>query len=159
MDGDRFILNTVNHPRPVRTITVQGQEGDVQHASLPDKTYKRGESQCTYITTHKTVVLTDRNAHEVYMSNIENGRCHIVHSDKIREPLVACPGIDGTVFVCSGGTGTVVQLTTQGTVIASYDVNMKRPWAVSLSRDGTHLAVSNGVKDKPSTIKLFKVSS
>jgi len=129
----------------------------VQHAGLPDKTYEPGESKCTFISNHKTVVLTDRNAHKVYLSNIENGRCRIVHSDKIRSPRGACPGIDGTVFVCSGRTGTVVQLTTQGTVISSHDVSMKWPFAVSLSRDGTRLAVSNNVKGKMK-IKLFKVS-
>jgi len=158
MDGDRFILSTVDHPRPVRTITVHGQEGDVHHAGLPDKTYKEGDSRCTYMESHKTMVFTDRYAHEVYLSNIENGRCHIVHSDKIRFPVGACPGIDGTVFVCSGETGTVVQLTTKGTVIASHDVGMAWPFAVSLSRDGTRLAVSNAVEDKMK-IKLFKVSS
>ena len=78
MDGDRFIINTINHPCPVRTITVQGQEGDVQHACLADKTYKLDESKCTYIEAHKTVVLTDRYDHTVYLSNIENGMCHIV---------------------------------------------------------------------------------
>jgi len=156
MDDDRFILSTFDHPRPVRTITVQGQEGDVQHAGLPDKMYKFGESKCTYVESHKTMVFTDRYDHTVYLSNIENGRCHIVHSDKIRSPKGACPGIDGTVFVCSGKTGTVVQLTTQGTVLASHDVSMKRTCAVSLSRDGTRLAVSNRPKGQKE-IKLFKV--
>ena len=126
---------------------------------LPDKTYELGYSRCTYVEPHKTVVFTDRHAHTVYLSNIENGRCHIVHSDKIRQPLGACPGIDGTVFVCSAGHGTVVQLTTQGTVLASHDVSMAVPWAVCLSRDGTRLAVSNNVMDKQNKIKLFKVSS
>jgi len=159
MDGDRFILSTIDHPRPVRTITIHGQEGDVQHAGLPDKTYKLNESMCTYVESHKTVVFTDYNASEVYLSNIENGRCHIVHCDKIRSPKGACPGINGTVFVCSGGTGTVVQMTTQGTVLTSLDVSMEWPRVVSLSRDGTRLAVSNGVKDKMKKIKMFKVSS
>ena len=131
----------------------------MQHVGLPDKTYKVDESRCTYVESHKTVVFTDYNASEVYLSNIENGRCHIVHCDKIRSPLGACPGIDGTVFVCSGGTGTVVQLTTKGTVLASHDVSMAWPFAVSLSRDGTRLAVSNSVKDEQNKIKLFKVSS
>ena len=132
---------------------------DVQHAGLPDKTYKLNESMCTYMKSHKTVVLTDLYADEVYLSNIENGRCRIVHSDKIRSPKGACPGIDGTVFVCSGKTGTVVQLTTQGTVLASQDVSMEWPFAVSLSRDGTRLAVSNSEEGKKNKIKLFNVSS
>ena len=159
MDGDRFILGTVNHPRPVRTITVHGQEGDVQHVGLPDKTYELGYSRCTYVESHKTVVLTVRDDHEVYLSNIENGRCHIVHSDKIRQPLGACPGIDGTVFVCSGETGYVVQLTTQGTVLTTHDISMAWPFAVSLSRDGTRLVVSNSVEDEARQIKMFKISS
>jgi len=130
----------------------------VQHAGLPDKRYDVGQSRCTFITKHKIVVFMDTNAHEVYLSNIENGRYTIVHSDEIRSPKGACPGIDGSVFVCSGETGTVVQLTTQGTVLASHDVSMEWPRDVSLSRDGTRLAVSNRAEGR-TMIKLFKVSA
>ena len=157
MEGDMFILSTCGHPRAVRTITVSGHEGDVQHACLPDKTFKGGESQCTYVEAHKTVVFTDRDDHTVYMSNIENGRCHIELSDQIRFPKGACPCIDGTVFVCSAGTGCILQLTTQGTVLTTHDISMAWPFAVSLSRDGTRLAVSNSEKDKQKKIKLFKI--
>jgi len=158
MDDDSFVLSTFDRHDPVRTITVQGQEGDVQHAGLPDKTYKVDESQCTYIKTHKTVVLTERYTHKVYLCNTESGTCQTVQCAQIREPCGACPGSHGTVFVCSQNTNSVVQISSQGKVVMTQDVGMKCPYAVSLSQDGARLAVSNCAKGQKK-IKIFTVSS
>jgi len=157
MHDDKFLVSTVDHPRAVRTITLQGQEGDVHHAGLPDKVYNVGESMCTYVGTHKTVVFTDKLANRVYMCNIESGRCQIVRSDKIKKPCGACPGKHGTVFVCSKDTDTLVKLSSQGDILMSHDVGMFNPYAVSLSRDGKRLAVSNTTKDVQMMIKMFTV--
>jgi len=158
MDDDSFIVSTINHHDPVRTITVQGQEGHVQHAGLPDKTYKVNDSQSTYDGSNKTIVFTDRNTHTVYLCNIQSGSCQTVQSDQIRGPRGVCPGNHGTVFVCSVWTNSIVQISPQGKVVMAQDVEMKFPWAVSLSRDGARLAVSNSVAGQRN-IKIFTVSS
>jgi len=158
MDNDSFIVSTIDHEDPVRTITVHGQEGDVQHAGLPDKTYNVGESQCTYDGSKKTIVFTDRYTHTVYLCNIQSGSCQTVQSDQIREPRGACPGNHGTVLVCSDKTNSIVQVSLQDRVVTTHDVGMKYPYAVSLSRDGARLAVSNSVAGQKN-IKIFTVSS
>jgi len=158
MEDERFLVSTVDHPRSVRTITVQGHEGEVQHAGLPDKTYKAADSMCTYIAEHKTLVFTDRQAHTVYMCNIESGRCQTVQSDKIKKPCGACPGNYGTVFVCSKDTNTLVQLSLRGEILMSHNVGMVFPLAVSLSTDGSRVAVSNCAKGQK-MIKVFQMSS
>jgi len=159
MDDDRFVTSTEDHPSPVRTITVQGQEGDVQHAGLPDKTYKGDESQSTYIGTKNILVFTERCNHTVYLCNIQSGSCHTVESDQIREPMGACPGNHGSVFVCSDKINSVVQISPQGNIVMTHDVGMVNPCAVTLSRDGARLAVSNDVYGQMMKIKIFTVSS
>ena len=158
MGDNSFVLSTFYHPSPVCTITVHGQEGHVQHAGLPDKTYKNDESQCTYIGTKNILVFTDRYNHTVYLCNIQSGSCQTVQSDQIRKPFGACPGNHGTVFVCSPLTNSVVQISLQGRVVTTHDVGMKFPYAVSLSQDGARLAVSNNLHGQK-MIKIFTVSS
>ena len=159
MNDDSFIVSTINHHDPVRTITVQGQEGDVQHSGLPDKTYKVDESKSTFIATKNILVFTDRCNHTVYLCNIQSGSCQTVQSDQIREPRGACPGNHDTVFVCSLGTNSILQISPQGKVVMTHDVGMVNPYAVSLSRDGARLAVSNDVAGQMMKIKVFTVSS
>jgi len=158
MSDDKFLVSTYRLEDPVRTITVQGQEGVVQHAGLPDKTYKVEESQSTYIGTKNILVFTERYNHTVYLCNIQSGSCQTVQSDQIRQPSGACPGNHGTVFVCSAKTNSIVQVSLQGRVVTTHDVGMKYPFAVSLSRDGARLAVSNSVVGQ-TNIKVFNVSS
>jgi len=159
MDDDSFVVSTFDHKDSVRTITVHGQEGHIQHAGLPDKTYKVDESKSTYIGTKNILVFTDRYNHTVYLCNIQSGSCQTVQSDKIKEPMGACPGNHGTVFVCSVGTNSILQISPQGKVVMTHDVGMVNPYAVSLSRDGARLAVSNGVAGQMMKIKVFTVSS
>jgi len=151
---ESFIVNAVENPRPVRTIDVHGNEGEIQHKLLPDNSYISFASACTYIPTTKTVVFTDRDQHTVYMCNITSGEGHVIKNDKIHSPTGVCAGPAGTVFVCSCGTNSVVQLSPQGEVLATHSVNVENPWTVRISRDGTHLALSNGPGEQ-SCIKLF----
>jgi len=158
VDADTFMISTINHERPVRTIDVHGNEGDFKHKLLPDKTYKTDESTCTYIPSTNTCVFVERDQHTVYMCDITSGEGHVVTSDKIVTPRRVHAGPNDTVFVCSRGTHAIVQISPRGDILISHNVDMKFPYAVSLSRDGTRLAVSNSEIDN-FKIKLFKVSS
>jgi len=108
LDADTFIVGTIKHQHPVRTVTVQGQEGDIRHKLLPDKKYRRHESSCTYVPCTNTVVFSDRDQHTVYMCEITSGDGRVIKSDKIRKPRRICAGPAGTVFVCSGDTHCMV---------------------------------------------------
>jgi len=158
LDADTFIVGTNGHQRPVRTVSVQDQEGHIQQKLLPDKKYRTYQSSCTYIPCTKTVVFSVRNQDTVYMCDITSGEGRLIKTDKIRKPKSVCAGPAGTVFVCSGDTQSIVQLSPQGDVLMTNNVGMKSPYAICLSRDGTRMAVSNSVGVK-TMIKLFMVSS
>ena len=158
LDADTFVISTANHPRPVRTITIQGREGDIQHRLLPDKTYTMYKSACAYIPSTKTLVFVDTLKHTVYMCDITSGEGHVIKHDIMQCPTGVCAGPAGTVFVCSEDTNSIVQLSREGQVLMTYEVGMFYPSALSLSKDGTHLVVSNSHVDN-FKIKLFKISS
>jgi len=158
LDSDTFIVGTINHQHPVRTVSVQGQEGDIRHNLLPNQIYNKHKSSCTYVPCTKTVVFSDRGQDTVYMCDITSGEGRVIKTDKIHKPLRACAGPAGTVFVCSRATHSIVQLSHQGDVLMTNDVGMILPFAISLSRDGTRMAVSNSVGGQ-FMIKLFMVSS
>jgi len=157
MDTDTFIVSTYDQERPVRTIDIQGYEGDIQHKLLHDKTYGIDESACTYIPSTNTLVFSDCDQDTVYMCNLASGEGHTIKSDKIVSPRRVCAGPAGTVFVCSEGTNTIVQLSHDGEILMTHDIGML-PFAVSLNKDGTRLVVSNWT-DGQDTIKLFHLSN
>jgi len=158
LDGDTFILTTYNHERPVRTIDVHGNEGEFQHKLLPDKNFKLATSACAYIPSTKTLLFCGRKQNTVYMCDITSGEGHVIKSKEIVEPRGICAGQNGGSFVCSEDTHCVVQLSPTGDVLTSLRVNMKYPRAVSVSRDGSFMAVSNSM-DPHSSIKLFNIEN
>jgi len=157
MDTDTFIVSTWWHERPVRTIDLQGNVGDIQHKLLPDKDNGLLDSPCTYISSTNTLMFSDWCQDTVYMCELTSGEGHVIKSDKIVVPSGVCAGPAGTVFVCSEGTNTIVQLSQDGEILMTHDVGMGRPHAVSLNRDGTRLVVSNWTTGQ-NIIKLFHVS-
>jgi len=158
MDKDTFLVGTIDHSPPVRTVTVQGQEGYVQHGSLPNKTYKFTEIDCTYVQHWKTVVLVDRFANSVHFYNHDNGTNVTVQNSNIRAPMGVCGGgVRGSVFLCSLVTGSVVQLSARGELVKAHSVDMVNPYAISVSMDGRRIVVANNVANKETTIKLFRV--
>jgi len=152
---DTFVVTTADNNPPVRTIDVHGNEGEIQHKHLPDNTYSFWTSACAYIPSTKTLVVTDRDQHTVYMRDLTSGEGRVIVNDKIRYPRGACAGPGGTVFVCSEDTDSVVQLSPQGDVLASHRVDVRLPHAVSVFKDNTRLILSNSSDRK--TIKLFSI--
>ena len=157
MDADTFIVSTFYHERPVRTIDIQGNVGDIQHKLLHDQTYDPFQSACTYISSTNTLVFSDRDQDTVYLCDVTSGEGHVIKTDRIVIPKGVCAGPAGTVFVFSRGTDTLVQLSQDGEILMTHDVGMGRPHAVSLNRDGTRLVVSNWTTGQ-NIIKLFHVS-
>jgi len=106
----------------------------------------------------KTVVFVDRFAHSVHFYNLDNGTTTTVQNGDIREPMGVCGGGGrGSVFLCSTGTGSVVQMSARGELVKVHRVDMVYPRTVSVSVDGRRLVVANSVKNEVKTIKLFRV--
>ncbi|XP_052783082.1 uncharacterized protein LOC128219312 [Mya arenaria] len=151
-----FVVSTMDGPRPVRFIDVDGKESDVDNVKFPGKTYTLDESRCTNLPFRNSLVLTDRFAHTVYMYNTVSGKITEVKDDRIREPTGACVGPDDSVFVCSENTNSVIPISPDGYILTSCDVDMKFLCAVAVSRDGSRMAVTNSAKGFKK-LKLFKM--
>ena len=156
LDADTFLVGTYNHPKPVRTITIRGTEGELSNASVPNKTYDIDKSTCTYIPSTKTMVLADREDNAVYMCSTETSECRKVTDGRICHPCGVCGGPGGTVIVCCTGSFTIVQLSPQGDVMMEKSVGMMHPDAVSVSREGSHMVVSSSLTNNEK-IKLFRL--
>jgi len=158
IDKDTFLVGTVRHSPPVRTVTVQGQEGYVQPGSLPNKTYKLGESWCTFVQHVKTVVFVDRFAHSVHFYNLDNGTNVTVQNSDISRPRGVCGGGDrGSVFLCSSDTGTIVQMSARGELVKAHKVDMDNPCIICVSKDGSRIVVANNIQHEMPILKIFRV--
>ncbi|XP_052783089.1 uncharacterized protein LOC128219321 [Mya arenaria] len=151
-----FVVITMDDPRPVRFIDVDGKESDVDNVKFPGKTYTLDESRCTNLPFRDSLVLTDRFAHTVYMYNTVSGKITEVKDDRIREPTGACVGPDDSVFVCNENTNSVIPISPDGYILTSCEVDMKFLCAVAVSRDGSRMAVTNSAKGFKK-LKLFKM--
>ncbi|KAH3803900.1 hypothetical protein DPMN_132171 [Dreissena polymorpha] len=158
MSPSNMVVSTYNDPRPARMISVDGVQSDFDHSlTFPMKTYKFGESTCSYVQSKNTLVLTDQLAHKVYMFDTVNGTFRVVTNENIQEPGGACVGPGDTVLVCSENKNSIVHLSVDGDILGTYPVDMKLPSSICVSKDGTRLAVSNnaiGIKK----LHLYKIS-
>jgi len=156
LDVDTFLVGTYGHRPPICTIDVEGNEREVQHKLLPDKTYRLGESACVYIPLTETILFTDNEQHTVYMCDIKSGEGRVITNDIIEEPKGICASPKGNVFVCSTKSHPIVQLSLHGDVLMTHDVGMYGPCAISVSTDGSRLVVANS-RVGQRKIKLFNI--
>jgi len=92
----------------------------------------------------------------VFVCDYVSGTCREIKDRRISLPRKICEGPHGSSFVCSGsflGAKSVVQLSPDGEVVTSHEVDMC-PRAVSVSNDGTRMAVSDYFLP---VIKLFSM--
>ncbi|XP_052215188.1 uncharacterized protein LOC127833776 isoform X2 [Dreissena polymorpha] len=158
MSPSNMVVSTYGGPRPARMISVDGVESDFDHSlTFPMKTYKLGESKCTYVQSKNTLVLTDRYAHTVYVYDTVNGTSRAVTNENIQEPRGACVGPGDTVLVCSKNKNSIVHLSVDGNIIGTYPVDMWSPYSIGLSKNGTRLAVSNSANGALK-LQLYKIS-
>ncbi|KAH3704321.1 hypothetical protein DPMN_079377 [Dreissena polymorpha] len=153
----KLVVSTFNDPRPARIISVDGVESDFDRVKFPDKTYRSGENKCTYVQSKNTLVLTEKLAHTVYMYDTLKGTSRAVTDENIKEPRGTCIGPGDTVLVCSMRKNSIVQLTVDGEILGTYQVDMKMPNSICVSKDGTRLAISNNNKEF-CELKLYKIS-
>ncbi|KAH3803575.1 uncharacterized protein LOC127834467 [Dreissena polymorpha] len=157
MSQCNMVVSAIDDPRPARMLSVDGVESYFEHVTFPVKKYKPGESRCTYIQSKNTLVLIDQLAHTVYMYDTVNGTSRAVTSENIQEPRGACVGPGDTVLVCSENNNSIVHLSVDGNILGTYPVNMRHPYSICVSKDGTRLAVSNRFKGIRK-LQLYKIS-
>jgi len=152
-----FLVGTVDHPRPVCTVDIQGQVKDIKRLDLPDKTFGLGDSVTSYMPTTKTVLLTDNNDNSLLICDMSSGQCKTVKDDGISSPKGVCGGPNGTVFVCSSARDSIVHISLHGEVVSNYKLKLPNPSAMAISQDSHHLVVCNHGEDQDTIIQMFKI--
>ncbi|XP_045185931.2 uncharacterized protein LOC123543932 [Mercenaria mercenaria] len=140
-DGRCFVVGTVDYTRPVRMVSLSGEEKDFS-INFPNKKYPVGASACTYIRNSDKVVVTDRYEHTVYIYDIKSNTRVIVKDDQISEPRGVTVGPSDCILVCSKGN-SIVQISQTGRVLSSYKLDMKYPRRLCVSNDKSVIAVTN----------------
>ncbi|XP_045184853.2 uncharacterized protein LOC123542888 [Mercenaria mercenaria] len=141
-DERHFVVGTTDEIRPVRIVSLSGDEKDFS-INFPNKKYPIGTSVCTYIRNSDKVVLTERYEHTVYIYDIKSNTRVVVKDDQINEPRGVIIGPSDCILVCSKGTNSIVQISQTGRVISSYKLDMKYPYSVCVSKDKSVISVTN----------------
>ncbi|XP_060570803.1 uncharacterized protein LOC132729077 [Ruditapes philippinarum] len=108
-DDRHFVVGTCGKPRPVRIVSLTGEESDFG-VNFPNKSYPVDTSDSTYIKSSDKVVITDKVEHTVYIYDIKTDTRVVVKDDQIQEPCGVAVGPSDTILVCSSKTKTVVQI-------------------------------------------------
>ncbi|KAH3801517.1 hypothetical protein DPMN_155170 [Dreissena polymorpha] len=157
MSPSHMVVSTMDNPRPARMLSLDGVENDFDHVVFPTKTYKANESLCTYVQSKNTLVLTDRNAHTVFLYDTVKGTSRAVTNENIQEPCGCCVGPGDTVLVCSENNNSIVHLSVDGKILGIYPVDMLFPRSICVSKNATRLAVSNSPKDAKK-LQMYNIS-
>ncbi|XP_060598011.1 uncharacterized protein LOC132751791 [Ruditapes philippinarum] len=155
-DDRQFVVGTYDEPRPVRIVSLTGEERDFD-VNFPDKTYPIGSSASIYIKSSDKVVITDRYEHTVYIFDIKTDTKFVVKDDQIQQPCGAAVGPSDTILVCCPTTDTIVQISQTGQILSSYKLDMTYPFRVCVSRDKSFLVVTNNCVGNMKMQK-FKIS-
>ncbi|XP_053404867.1 uncharacterized protein LOC128558724 [Mercenaria mercenaria] len=155
-DERHFVVGTIDDTRPVRIVSLSGEEKDFS-INCPNKKYPIGTSACTYIRNSDKVVLTDRYEHTVYIYDIRTNTSVVVKDDQINEPVGVAVDPSDCLLVCSIKTHSIVQISQTGRVLSSYKLDMKNPRIVCVSKNKSIIAVTNNFKGE-GKLQLFKVT-
>ena len=146
-----FLSNTRGVAQPVRIVDIEGNETVLHYQELPNEIER---SRCTFIQSKDTLVFTDTNANTVYLLNTKTGERFKVIHPSIDNPRDACEGPNGTVLISC--FSSILQLTVKGEILSSVDVGVICLYSVSVSKDGTKLAVSSS-EPRNMELRLFKI--
>ncbi|XP_053391451.1 uncharacterized protein LOC128554227 [Mercenaria mercenaria] len=138
-DDGHFVVGTKDDSRTFRIVSLSGKEGDF---NIPNKKDPECQIQCKYIRNREKIAVTDKK--NVFVYDIATKQKVVVDEDaRIAEPEGVAVGPFDCIFVCSGGTNSIVQLSPLGHVLTSHNIDMLSPQAICFSQDKTKLAVAN----------------
>ncbi|XP_053404899.1 E3 ubiquitin-protein ligase TRIM71-like [Mercenaria mercenaria] len=153
-DERHFVVGTIDDTRPVRIVSMSGEEKDFS-VSFPNKKYSLGDSSCTYIRNTEKMILTDRLEHTVYIYDFKTNTRIVVKDDQIKEPSGVAVGPSDCFLVCSENTNSIVQISQTGRILSSFKLDMKWPRRVCVSKNNSILAVINCCRGEI-RLQLFK---
>jgi len=157
LDNDRFLVDTYDSSPPLFMVDVDGEEHfeeDFECVGLNDDTSIEG---LAFNPTTKMVLLTDSTASRVHMYTVDTEACKTLSDIRFMSPEGICFAPGGHIFVCDRISESVIQLSPHGDIVMVHDVGMSGPRAISVSRDGQYMAVSNNYIFYNEMVKLFEI--
>jgi len=158
-EDDNFVVGALSDKRHARILDVKGHEQDFEEMNFPSKKYRPGDSKCTYIRSSNTVVVTDAYDNSLNIYDIAARRRISIKNEKTQRPSDVCACQDGTMFITSLGTNTIIQMNSQGKFLTSLSVDMEHPFAVGVSQDGRKVAVANDIVGEKTVLKVFLIKN
>ncbi|XP_053404895.1 E3 ubiquitin-protein ligase TRIM71-like [Mercenaria mercenaria] len=155
-DESYFVVGTVDDTRPVRIVSMSGEEKDFS-VRFPNKKYSNDTSACNYISNTEKLILADKLEHTVYIYDVATNTRVVVKDDQIKEPRGVAVGPSDCILVCSMRTNSIVQISETYRILSSFKLDMKWPYRVCVSKDQSILAVTNCCGGKMK-LELFKLT-
>jgi len=153
LGDDRFAVTTqADSQPPVRIIDTQGNEGDFQLIKIPKRIHSGGFTNCAYNPVSKTLVLTDGDI--IHIVNTTSGTTTTVTDTRIQGwSSGVAVGPDGYIYVSSSDTNSVVCISPDGKVIATFSVGLNtHTLAISATDDGKKIVLAS-----KRGLKLYKI--
>ncbi|XP_045170839.2 E3 ubiquitin-protein ligase TRIM71-like [Mercenaria mercenaria] len=141
-DERHFVVGTIDDTRPVRIVSLSGEEKDFS-IKFQNMKYPIGASACSYIRNTEKMILTDRYEHTVYIYDVATNTSVIVKDDQIKEPRGVTVGPSDCIMVCSDGTNSIVQICHTGRILSTFKLDMDYPGRVCVPKGRSILAVTN----------------
>lgn len=146
IDNKSFFAGLFGGVNPLGLVTISGDEKFVT-VDLPEKRYTAENIKCAYDKITSRLAVSDKNSDKVYVLDMEKDTIITIESESIMQPRGVVFGPNNTLFICSGGTDSIVHATTDGKVLNTRKLNISHPYAICISQERTQLAVANLEQD------------
>ncbi|XP_045202646.2 E3 ubiquitin-protein ligase TRIM71-like [Mercenaria mercenaria] len=156
-DERHFVVGTMSDTRPVRIVSLSGEEKDFS-ISFPNTKYSAGGSVCNYMRNTEKIILADRFQNTVFIYDVATNSTVAVKDDQIKEPRGIAVGPSDCILVCSEETKSIVQISPTGRILSSFKLDMVYPYSVCVSKDQSILAVTNACMGERK-IQLFNLTA
>lgn len=156
MNETTFLVSTFKDHRPLRMVTLAGEETDFN--LLPSKVYQFNKSRSVFNRAENKCLLTDADENGVHFYDLFGSSVvdSLVKNVQINKPMGVCVGPSGTVFVCSSRSNSIVQLTSSGRILCSIKLPMKYPSAICISKDMARIAITSSCEGE-SKIQIYEL--
>ncbi|XP_053404616.1 uncharacterized protein LOC128558652 [Mercenaria mercenaria] len=142
IDNNSYFVGLFGGKNPLGVVFCNGDEKDVSIA-LPMKQYTAENTKCVFDSQSGKMAISDKNMDTIHIFDTRSNTKTSFRCEGILQPRGMAYGADDTLFVCSGGTDSIVHVTTEGRVLTTHKLNISHPYSICVSRDKTHLAVAN----------------
>ncbi|XP_053403322.1 uncharacterized protein LOC128558379 [Mercenaria mercenaria] len=134
-DEGNFVVGTYDDTRPVRVVSLSGEEKDFS-INFSNKKYPHDTSACTYIRISDKVVLTDTDEDTVFIYDIKSNTRVVVKDDQIKEPRGVAVGPSHCILVCIKKTDSILQISQTG-------LRQSKRTMVGISQEQTYTGKNN----------------